>query len=382
MPHRKRDGSVMIRLGSLFSSPRPNENRRALPAVAAFVLPFAFGLFLGMCAQAPRALAKPDISKLVKPRNIVIRARPIGGFDRRESKRVKFGDLQWIGGLKLTSTSNYHGGFSGIAIGEDGSSFLTVSDAGFWLSGKIEYRGGRPIGVSGTQVGPLRTRSGRVLAGVRETDAESVAFYSGSPERGEVLISFERIHRIGAYKVAGGQIIGKPRYLKLPSYLSSLHQNSGLESVAVIKFGPLRGSVVTFAQSRRDKRGRIRGWLIKGGKSRELFLQPMEGFDVTDIAALPDGGLLILERRFRLFEGVKMRIRKIAANGLRPGRTLVGKVLFQANSRYRIDNMEGIAVHRSNSGETIITLISDDNFRFLQDTILLQFKLLSAGVRT
>jgi hypothetical protein len=38
--------------------------------------------------------------------------------------------------------------------------------------------------------------------------------------------------------------------------------------------------------------------------------------------------------------------------------------------------MEGIAVHRGAGGETVVTLISDDNFnRLLQRTILLQFVL-------
>ena len=39
--------------------------------------------------------------------------------------------------------------------------------------------------------------------------------------------------------------------------------------------------------------------------------------------------------------------------------------------------MEGIAVHRGRGGETIITLMSDDNFNsLLQRNLLLQFTLL------
>jgi hypothetical protein len=38
-----------------------------------------------------------------------------------------------------------------------------------------------------------------------------------------------------------------------------------------------------------------------------------------------------------------------------------------------IDNMEGVAAHRSASGETILTLISDDNYSPLQRTLLMQF---------
>jgi hypothetical protein len=104
-------------------------------------------------------------------------------------------------------------------------------------------------------------------------------------------------------------------------------------------------------------------------------LKNIGGFDITDAAALPDGGIVVLERRFRYSEGVKMRIRRIAAKDLKPGALVSGEVLLEANDSLNIDNMEGIAVHRGASGETILTLISDDNFSALQRTLLMQFAL-------
>lgn len=98
-------------------------------------------------------------------------------------------------------------------------------------------------------------------------------------------------------------------------------------------------------------------------------------FDLTDVAALGDGTLVILERSFAWTSGLKMRMRLIRADGVRPGAVLDGPVLIEADLGYDIDNMEGLAVHTS-GGETILTLISDDNFsNFLQRTILLQFAL-------
>ncbi len=44
---------------------------------------------------------------------------------------------------------------------------------------------------------------------------------------------------------------------------------------------------------------------------------------------------------------------------------------------YDIDNMEGLAVHRTDAGDIILTLISDDNFSPLQRTLLLQFRLVA-----
>jgi hypothetical protein len=52
-----------------------------------------------------------------------------------------------------------------------------------------------------------------------------------------------------------------------------------------------------------------------------------------------------------------------------------GPVIFEADFRYQIDNMEALSVHRSPSGALILTLLSDDNYSPLQRTLLLQFVL-------
>jgi hypothetical protein len=96
-------------------------------------------------------------------------------------------------------------------------------------------------------------------------------------------------------------------------------------------------------------------------------------FDLTDAAPLPDGGIVLLERRFRFSEGIQMRIRRIAAGELKRGTLMHGEVLLEANDSSNTDNMEAIAVHRAQSGETVLTLMSDDNFSPLQRTLIMQF---------
>ena len=51
-------------------------------------------------------------------------------------------------------------------------------------------------------------------------------------------------------------------------------------------------------------------------------------------------------------------------------------VLIEADMGYQIDNMEALGVHRTPDNELVLTLVSDDNFSFLQRTILLQFTML------
>ena len=78
--------------------------------------------------------------------------------------------------------------------------------------------------------------------------------------------------------------------------------------------------------------------------------------------------------------GVGMELRHVGASELREGARLEGEVL--ANLSFQdtnIDNMEGIAVRRGPNGETLLYLISDNNFSPLQRTLLLMFELRSAN---
>ena len=124
------------------------------------------------------------------------------------------------------------------------------------------------------------------------------------------------------------------------------------------------------------------GWLIGDRFSCSIALKRLNAFSVTDLAVAPNGDVIVLERRFWLAEGVWMRIRRIPAVDVRPGATPEGDVLFEAVNRLNIDNMEAISIHRGTLGETVLTVMSDDNFnRFLQRTIILQF-VLPAGAES
>ena len=58
-----------------------------------------------------------------------------------------------------------------------------------------------------------------------------------------------------------------------------------------------------------------------------------------------------------------------------PGAVVDGPSIFDADLGYEIDNMEGLDVHVTADGDTVLTMISDDNFSMLQRTLLLQFTL-------
>jgi len=70
-----------------------------------------------------------------------------------------------------------------------------------------------------------------------------------------------------------------------------------------------------------------------------------------------------------------MQIRRIRGTDVRPFAVLEGDVVLRLDVRYSIDNMEGLAVRTGAKGETLLYLISNDNFNGLQRTVLLEFEL-------
>jgi hypothetical protein len=82
-----------------------------------------------------------------------------------------------------------------------------------------------------------------------------------------------------------------------------------------------------------------------------------------------------LERKFSWLSGIGIRIRSIPLNAVAPGALVDGPAIFDADLGHEVDNMEGIDVHVTPEGDTVLTMISDDNFSLLQRTLLLQFTL-------
>jgi len=312
---------------------------------------------------------------------IRVEAHPIARFDRGQPDARRFGKLTWRGGLVLTSPAKNFGGWSGLIVDSTGKGYFAVSDAGTWMSGNMDYDGaGKLTGLSSVRLGPIQSESGQPLLAKRDSDAEGLALLSGTPQKGSVLISFERRHRIASFDLGAKGLSEARSYIALPAGAKRMTGNGGFEAIAVLPGGTNKGSLVAITESLRDGNGNRVGWIWIKGKPERFQLANVGGFDITDAAPLPDGGLLVLERRFRLDEGVKMRLRLIRQHQLQPGATIAGDTLVETDDTREIDNMEGLAVHAGPAGEIIVTMISDDNFnRALQRTILLQFTL-SAGV--
>lgn len=334
-------------------------------------------LLLAALAGLPLVFAHRIFLLDATPAAIDVRSSPFE-FNRFDVAQSKFGRLEWRGGVVLSAYHSAFGGFSGLSLSADGSRFLTVSDRGAWMSGTLKHEDGKLSGVSDVRIGALLEEDGTPISGVWENDAEAIVALE--PDRGlngRYLIGYEGYKkRIEEVAYEDGKLSVPLRLRDMPKQLWGAHDNKAIEGLAILRGGKYAGAMVTFAERKPDAHGDHTGALVMGGKSHPLFLKRIDAYDISGLESLPDGSLLVLERRFiRKSLKLGIRLRLIGANAVKPGARLDGAVLLDADGRYAIDNFEGMAVSRNQAGETLITLMSDDNFNFFQSTMLVQFAL-------
>jgi hypothetical protein len=319
------------------------------------------------------ASASPATAAEVGFAPVELHVRPIEAF-RVGDPAQSFGAVEFRGGLVLSSPDSGFGSWSGLDYAPDGSALYAVADDGHWLVARPVERDGRLVGLEAAGVAPMLDPTGAPVARKALADAEGlrVVVRDGVPT---ALVSFEQTVAVRAF--AGPDFArARPRALALPKWIGRLSANQGLEAIAVAPpAGALAGAIVVIAEHSLDANGNHRAFILDGPRAGAFFLRRTGGYDVTDAAFLADGDLIVLERKVSFPEGFAMRLRRVPEAALMPGATADGAVLLEADARSEIDNMEGLAVHTGASGETLLTLISDDNHNILQRTVVLSFAL-------
>lgn len=289
---------------------------------------------------------------------------------REDPDAQHLGALTYIGGLRLSSPDARFGGFSGLIVSSDGRHMTAVSDRGNLLEAKINYDGGKLVGVSEARMCPLKDRWGNPIAGL-QADAEAVLRLGD----GALAVSFERDHRIVRYAADQGlrpcDSVGAARLLHRADDWRAMPVNGGLEAMTLLKDETL----FALSEDARTPEGLIKGWLIRERKSAPVFYRPTGKFKPTDMLHLSTGDLLVLERRFSLMAGVASRLCLIEGVAVQAGATLECKSVAQIVSPSTTENYEGLAARTTADGGTVVYLLSDDNFNALQSTILMMFRL-------
>jgi len=286
---------------------------------------------------------------------------PLMAADR---SRQRVGALTYLGGIQLTADDPGFGGYSSLTVA--GDRFTLLSD----LGGVLDF-------TLGADWRPRAVRFGDLPAGPRtgwtkrDRDSESMTV---DPATGRVWVGFEQFNQIWRY----GPGFAPPARGVAPTAMAGWKENGGIESMVRLR----DGRFVAISETTRPPGGRAgRDALLWAGdpvaQPRPAFrfgYRPAPGFNPSDMTQLPDGRLLVLERRFQLPFRWSNRLVLVDPAAIRPGAEVAGREIAVLKAPLIHDNFEGVAAMREN-GATILWLVSDDNQLPIQRTLLLKFRL-------
>lgn len=246
------------------------------------------------------------------------------------------------------------GGFSAIEVDDNGIGFVALSDRGHITQGEFYREAGV---IRGIRMGPLRVLRAPHRAPLQqaERDSEGLALM---PD-GSIYISFEWTHGLRRYDEIGG--FGSE--LITTSAFEALQSNSSLEALAN---GPA-GALYTLPERSGMANRPFPVYRYKDGGWDQPFAIPRYGPYLAVGADIgPDGRFYLLERDFAGI-GFRSRVRRFDLDGGNE------EIVLQTGLGVH-DNLEGISVWRDALGLRL-TMISDDNFRLLQQTEIVEYRL-------
>lgn len=329
-----------------------------VPGLAVLGLAVLGLTILGMIAASlPIAAAEPVVLAVTRhPLN------PDAPAERRT------GRLAHRGTIELRAEDPRFGGFSALHVDPAGRRFLALSDQGHWLRGTLVFdAAGQLAGADDAEIGALAGPDGRPLAGKAGSDAEAMAVLAD----GSVLVAFERRHRLWRYGAGPTPFSPPPVPFPAPRGLDLAPANGGIEALAVLG----QGRIFALSEELETGEGTLAGWLWRDAAWQPLRYRRTGEYRPTGAAALPDGGMVVVERRFSIATGLGIRVALIRETALDGDAAIEPMELARLLPPEVIDNFEGIAASRAADGTTLLYLISDDNFSALQRTLLAVFAL-------
>jgi hypothetical protein len=323
---------------------------RLRPLLAAIVVPLAIGT--GWSREARVMLPKPDTR---------MTARAVA-LDPDDPARRRLGALRYLGGVELTGRDPAFGGYSALSV--RGDRFTLLSDDATIL----RFTMGRDwivrdVGLASLPAGP------DIGWTKRERDSESM---TTDPATGRVWVGFEQYNEIWRYTPGLSRAEGGVA----PPAMANWRSNGGIEAMARLA----DGRFVAFSESVPYRESARVGLVWSGDPVASpapvirFHYQAAPGFRPVDLAELPDGRLLLLERRFQLPFRWSNRLVVIDRATLTAGATVRGREIARLQAPLIHDNFEGVAVVREGAA-VMLWLVSDDNRLPLQRTLLLKFRL-------
>jgi len=285
-------------------------------------------------------------------------------LDRRDPGRTRVGALTYLGGIRLKSPDRAFGGFSSMRIlGDDftllsdGGTFIRFRMGSDWMPRDLRF-GDLP---DGPEYGWLKS----------ERDAESM---TSDPATGQVWVGFENYNAIWRYDAD----LTRAERSARPAAMRDWSKNGGPESMVRLH----DGRFLVLGETTRPKgsrTGRV-GLVFPGDPTapgttpiRFTYMPPDERHDPSDAVQLPDGRLVVLNRRFSVPGLFSAKLTLIDPRAIRPGAVVRGIEIATLAAPLLHDNYEALAVTREGD-DTILWVASDDNQQFWEWSLLLKFR--------
>ena len=301
---------------------------------------------------APPALQRRD----PPPAVTLIRFTPVA-LDEKAPAMKRLGRLIFVGGWALTSNDARIGGISALHV--EAGEALALSDAGW----RIRFALAPGRGPARAEVAMIEEGPGPLGDKVYR-DVESLAVAGG-----EAWVGFEQSNQVWRY----GRSRFERRSSAAPPAMREWSDNAGPE--AMVRFPD--GRFLVFAEGNGGDSEAVLfagDAAVQGTPALRLRYRPPDGYRITDAALLPDGRLILLNRKVSLFEGFTARLVVAALPKLADRALIAGRELAAFEGAVTRDNFEALSVTRE-SGRTILWIASDDNYNPFQRTLLLKFVL-------
>ena len=332
---------------------------RTAPLAAALLLAACAGSPAGPVAPLPAPAAGGGAATATTAQRVDIVAEPVP-LDTRDPGRSRVGELVYAGGVALTArgTSRF-GGISGIDIRDGrsgrGRGFIAVTDQGDFVEADLVLdAAGRPAGLANAVIRPLLDEQGAPVAGKELGDAEGVVAFPGD----DFAVSFERRHRVWVYDAPGAPARTFPWGAATPA---DMGDNEGLEALAHVP-ASMPPHVILGAEDGRTWRC-VLSECRPGAAARVA-----PGFSLTGMDAPRAEIAFATFRAFDPLRGFRWMI------GWTPDvlRDAPFRPLASFEPPLVADNVEAIAAVPRGDGWRLYVM-SDDNFRGAQRTLLLAF---------
>ena len=265
--------------------------------------------------------------------------------------------LQQVVNLIWDREEPWFGGFSGVEVLENGSRVVLLTDRRTLMHGIMIRQDGQLTGVNLEQPFTIRYANSQKVR-YNFADSEGLAIAAD----GTAYVSFENATRVAEVSLESGITSRLPDH---PDF-ARMKRNAGLEALAIHPDGTL----YTLPEQTAPHETSFPLYTFASDQWQRAYEIPRDGPFLTTGADFDAKGRFYLLERALGPLGFRSRIRRFDLEAPDLG----AETLLETGPG-QFDNLEALAIWIDTAGVTHLTLVSDDNFRTIQRTQIVEYRL-------